>query len=267
MVIITAAVAARNWLGVSGVWAALNAGGSATAGCRACLKACECAAAPRARPTALRGRVAGELRCPGNAGVAQPARHAVAVGGAAVLAHLPLADQRAQFDLDADDRAQHRRDIVVGRVGDRPRLFARGLVSIGQARHERAQPRRVVDRAQSAAALRDHVVPGRHDLAVLGLARVEARRDVGLRTLEHHQRIAIGARFAPHRVRARDVRAQDAGAAGRVGIEHERHRVRGQLAGRVLRHQHAERMLAEQGVQHLGAFLYEMGGQVHGGSG
>ena len=110
---------------------------------------------------------------------------------------------------------QHRLDEVGRRVGHRPGRGAAAFVAVGQARHEGAQPGAVVDRAQPAARLHHHVVPGRHDLAVLGLARVPGRRDVAVRALEDDEGIDVVARLRPERVGARDVGAQHAGRASR----------------------------------------------------
>ena len=86
------------------------------------------------------------LRCPGH--LRQAGGDALAVGARTVLAHLPLADQRGQRDLDADDRLQHRLDVVVRRIADRPDRRAAaalggraaGLVTLGQPGDEGAQP-------------------------------------------------------------------------------------------------------------------------------
>jgi hypothetical protein len=99
---------------------------------------------------------------------------------------------------------------------------------------------------------------------MLGLARVQRGRDVGLRPLEHDERFGVAARLAPHRVRTCDVGAQDARAAGRIGVEQERDRVRLQQARAVLRDQQAERVRTHELVKHLGAALFEVGRQVHG---
>jgi len=47
-------------------------------------------------------------------------------------------------------------------------------------------PIAVLHRTRHAVGVGHHVIPCGHDLAVLGLARVPARRDVGLGSLEHH---------------------------------------------------------------------------------
>jgi signal transduction histidine kinase/DNA-binding response OmpR family regulator len=193
--------------------------------------------------------------------VLQSSHHAFAVRGGAVLADLPLALQRDQLDLDADDRAHHAVDEIGRCVLDLPGLRAPALVALGELADQAPQPRRIVDRAQAAARLHGDVVPGRHDLAGLGLRRVPGRAHVGLRTLEDDQAVDVGARVAPDRIGARDVSAQGSlGAA--VRIEQEGNRVRSQAIAAESDEQ-AERTIVQQRMQHFGTALFEMRRQVH----
>src|SRR4029079_10883376 len=71
----------------------------------------------------------------------------------AVLTHLPLALDARDRDLDPDDRAELGVDVARRRVADLPRRGAGralpvALVPAGQTLDERAQPPRVLDRAQ-----------------------------------------------------------------------------------------------------------------------
>ncbi len=137
--------------------------------------------------------------------------------------HLPT--RAGEHDFDADDGTQHRCDVVVGRIAHRPGRGALRLMDVGEPLHQHMQPRRLIDRAQPTARLHRHVVPGRHDFAVLGLARVERRRHIRLRALEDHQRVEVKPGITPQRVGARDMAAQGS-ERGRLGVDQERQRVR-----------------------------------------
>ena len=133
------------------------------------------------------------------------------------------------------------------------------FVVLGQAPHQRAQPRRVVDRGERAARLNHRVVPGRHHLAMLALARVPARRDIGLGPGEDHER--LHRRVAPQRVGARDMAAQ---RAMRSFVRRELHR--DQVGRRAVGRgddERGQRPLAHQRDQRLAIGLLEMLGQVH----
>ena len=123
-----------------------------------------------------------------------------------------------------------------------------------------------VEQLQGAARLDHRVVPSRHHLAMLGLARVAVGRDIAIGALEHHQRgrVARPGRELPDRVGARHMADQGAEFAP-IGVEHERDRVGHRCTLFVLRDQQAQWMLAQQLMQHGRAGFFEMGGQVHRG--
>ena len=66
-----------------------------------------------------------------------------------------------------------------------------------------------------------NVVPGRHDLAVLVLRRVERRADVLMRPLENDKAFGRRGQFVPLRVAACEVSAQRATLRA-VGVDQER---------------------------------------------
>jgi len=59
------------------------------------------------------------------------------------------------------------------------------------------KPAGVVDHHRPSARLDDDVVPGRHNLAVLGLRRIPAGRDVALRPLENYKRVIAAKQRRP----------------------------------------------------------------------
>ena len=137
-----------------------------------------------------------------------------------------------------------------------------GFVRVDQPVQVGEQPAGVVDHPRHAVRMDDRVVPRRHHLAVLALARVPRRRDVGLRALEDHHRVDAARVRAPHRVGPRHVRDQRAVLAA-LGIDQERH-VIGEQPAVGLRDPGTERMRAHQRMQD-GQVGFFMGfGDVHG---
>ena len=102
----------------------------------------------------------------------KPFGNAATIRLATVLADLPLAVDRGDLDLDADDALQLRSDELVGRVANGPGYHALGLMAVGQPVDLRPNPLAVLDHAHPAPDLDDGVVPGRHHLAGLALGLI-----------------------------------------------------------------------------------------------
>src|SRR6185437_1637390 len=128
----------------------------------------------------------------------EPGDDALAVGGAAVLARLPLAPDVEDLDLDADDRAALHRDEIGWRVADRPGRFPALLERLRQLLDLLGEPGVVRD-LRPALGLDHGVIPGRHDFARLPLGRVPGGRDVMVMALEHDERVRRGFEIAPLR--------------------------------------------------------------------
>ncbi|KGD50897.1 negative transcriptional regulator domain protein [Burkholderia pseudomallei] len=181
-----------------------------------------------------------------------------------VLAELAFADEPRDVDLQADDRLQHRVDVVPGRVADLPWHRLRRLVRAREAGDHAAHERRFVAHGDAPVRMDDDVVPGRHLPVQFVLARIPVRRDVGVARAEHGEDFVAVRHLLPDRIRARDVRAQHAERAfARRELERDVVRVESAVA---VRDQDAERVLRDQRVQRVGAVLFEMSGDVHGGS-
>lgn len=194
--------------------------------------------------------------------VAQAAHHPGAVGRAAVLAHLPLALDPRDGNLDADDGLELGVDEVRRRVVHRPRQRTAALLGVGQVGELAAQPDGILHRPGPAPGVHRGVVPGGHDTAGLGLGGVPRRAHVARFALEHHQAFGHAGEFAPVGVGPRHVGAQHAVSA-LVGIDQEGHR-RGHQPGRAVGDEERQRMGAHQRVQRGGIAFAERGGDVHG---
>src|SRR5574343_1316481 len=116
------------------------------------------------------------------------------VFGRLVLADLPLSNQAFDDDLDADDGAEHLGDVVGGCVIDAPWKRQGGLVLGGQRVELGEQQVAVVDQSQFAIGMDCRVVPGRHDLAVLGLGGVAGRADIAVRAFENDEDFPVDPR-------------------------------------------------------------------------
>jgi shikimate dehydrogenase len=166
--------------------------------------------ARRAAAESLRAARVRALDQVGAAGVAplpQAVDHASDVRDGPVLAELRLCLDAGDQQLDADDGAQLALDEGTGRVVHRPRARIAGLVLGGEAADDRLGPRGVVVDDQLAVHVRGHVVPRWHHAAMLGLGRVERRRDVRVRAAHDRQRLAARGQL-PLGVVARDVAVQ-----------------------------------------------------------
>src|SRR5574343_851913 len=114
--------------------------------------------------------------------------------GRLVLADLPFADQALDDDLDANDGAEHLGDVVGRCVIDAPWMRQGGLVRGGQRVELGEQPVAVVDQSQFAIGMDCRVVPGRHDLAVLGLGGVAGGADIAVRAFENDEDFPVDPR-------------------------------------------------------------------------
>ena len=178
-----------------------------------------------------------------------------------VLVELPLADQPADRELEADDAAEQPLDVVLGGVGHLPGLVAVRLVVGRQPGDVGRQPGAILDEAEPAVGVDHDVVPLRRDPAGLLLAGVPVGRDVAARPLEDHQRLEVRRGVAPHPVAAGDVPAEGA-VRGRRRIEIERQVVGEQPAG-AEGDDGGERLVPHQRVHRLDARFLEVLRHVH----
>src|SRR5690348_11657514 len=148
----------------------------------------------------LRHVVLAFRRCGGESGT-----RAFLIGGVAVLAELVAADQRFDAQFDADDVAHLRTHVIVGRIADVPTVFGSRFVAVGELDKQFVQARFVVERHELAARFHREVVPGRHLARIVLLAGIPRRRHVGVRPLEHDQRVGTFGRNLPLRVVAREM--------------------------------------------------------------
>jgi shikimate dehydrogenase len=195
----------------------------------------------------------------GVAAVAQPVDHALDVGGRPVLAQLGLGLDPGDQQLDPHDGPELTGDELRRRVVHRPGTCAGRLVLAGEAAHQILGPAGVVVHYETAVHVRGHVVPRRHDPAVLGLGRVPGRRDVRIRPADDRHRLPL-CRKLPLRVVPRQVAVQRAMIADPRHIherQHRRHqpvrRHRHQICRAVVTQQLADRRLIGR----------EMGWNVH----
>ena len=129
--------------------------------------------------------------------LAQPADHALHIGGRPVLAELGLRLDPADHQLHAHDRAQLPLDEGARRVVNRPRMVPVGLVLGRQPADQVLGPHRVVVHDELPVDVRGHVVPGRHDPPVLNLGRVKPRGDVRVPRSAHDRERLAGHRQPP----------------------------------------------------------------------
>ena len=134
----------------------------------------------------------------------QPVRHLL------VLTRLELRFEAIDGNLDADDGARHLLDVRGRRVGDAPWCLLPGLVPIRQSLQHVPLPLGIFHGMGDAMRMDHGVVPGGHDLSVRLLARVPAGRDVGLRSLEDHDRRRFAIERAPDVIGAGHVADQRA---------------------------------------------------------
>ena len=114
--------------------------------------------------------------CAGGAVAFETGDDALPVGDRAILRKLPLADEPRHRNLHADDGAEQLFDVLGGRIAHVPGIGARLLVTIAsESSTMLPQPGGVMHDVRSAVRMHGHVVPGRHDFAVLLLRRVPAR--------------------------------------------------------------------------------------------
>src|SRR6266511_4214601 len=91
--------------------------------------------------------------------LAQPLDHAVDIGVRAVLAELELRFDPLDRDLDADDRAQLARDILLRRVVHRPWLGPACLVVVRESPYDVLHPGGIVVHGHRPVDMRGDVVP------------------------------------------------------------------------------------------------------------
>ncbi len=137
----------------------------------------------------------------------------------AVLAQLGLGDHPLRHDPQGDDRLQHPLHVIRRRIRHPPGPVAvqPPLVPRGQQAHRRPLRLRVMLKADPPRHMHHLVVPGRHMAVMLGLRRVEVRRDIGILPPEHRQHLvprprSAGACHWPARC-ARSARPADPAAA------------------------------------------------------
>ena len=88
----------------------------------------------------LQDRMASATRADSPPASDRPCDRSGDVGFGSILAELALGLDRGDLQLDADDRLQHRLDVVGRSVGDCPRSGESRLVVLGQPSHERTLP-------------------------------------------------------------------------------------------------------------------------------
>ena len=104
---------------------------------------------------------------PGAALFQQSLHNTCPVARVLVLTDLPLALQRQNLDLDPHDAFQLPRQIVLGRIRNRPGCLAVFLIAPGQIVQKRRQPLRVAVKPQNSVSMNDRIVLGRNDLPVV----------------------------------------------------------------------------------------------------
>ena len=108
----------------------------------------------------------------------------------------------------------------------------------------------------------DHlVVPGRHAPMCLLLARIPVGRDVAVNATENHEDSVVVPNVAPNRIRTGNVSDENA-ASARLFIQQERQVVCFQ-ACRCVRHQHAQRVVADDAMEFLNPRFGELLRNVH----
>ncbi len=105
------------------------------------------------------------------------------------------------------------------------------------------------------------VVPGRHHLGIVVLARVIAGADVGIRTCKHQQRLAAALQVLPLAIGSRQV-AVDRAELALVGVQQYR-QVSGQQAVVAVADQGGEAGALHVLVQMLKVVILEGFGDVH----
>ena len=101
-------------------------------------------------------------------------------------------------------------NVVGGGVGDFPRIDATCFMTIRQRTDQVAQAISVGENFGRAVSVHSDVVPGRHDFAVFGFARVKPRADVSLGTGKNHQRFGAVLQFLPLRIGPGEVAVEGA---------------------------------------------------------
>src|SRR5690606_12190979 len=206
----------------------------------------------------------GLLRLPAGHLLAGQARHGVGARGqrrrdalalrrALVLAELGLALEARHAQLEADDAAQHALPVALREA--LPALPVPGLVRVDELVEELLVGLRVADHPRPSVGVHRQVVPGRHALERV----VVARRYVGVRPVEHGQDL-LALDVAPLRVGLREVAAQEDLLALDL---HRQRQVRGDGPALAHRHAHREAVRAHERQHGLGAFHLELGGDVH----
>ena len=115
----------------------------------------------------------------------QPFGDAATVGFRPVLAHFPLAFDRLDLDLDADNAAQLAFDVGSRRIADRPRGSTAFLMSLGESFDLRVEPSGIGTKPCHAAGLNHRVIPCWHDLTCFAFCRIQGGAYIGLRPLKH----------------------------------------------------------------------------------
>ena len=171
-----------------------------------------------------------------------------------------LASMRAISSSRPTMRASLRSDVVLRRIGERPRIRSTRLVALDQPADVRDQPVGIVDGRDRAVCLDGDVVPGRHDLAGKALLLVPSsarRRRRGRRRsqgppLPHRHR----QRSMPRSRATGDCRAPDGHAASRaepvITVEQHRQDRRAEAVG----------PMRDERRRHDGAQLREVRGRV-----
>ncbi len=147
----------------------------------------------------------GDVRVVAVVALAEPFHDALLVGGFAILAHLPLAFEPGDGEAKADNAAQHDIDEGLRRIRGGPRHGFVALLLRGQFTDMAEQPVLLRHHLGPAIGVHDRIIPGRHDLSVLGLRGIPVGRDVALRSLEDHQRFAAFGQVLAMRIGARQV--------------------------------------------------------------
>src|SRR5262245_23463278 len=144
----------------------------------------------------------GDLKIVAHSSLPETADDAIAILHVAILTHLPLALQPRDGQAESDNATQHRLNVGLGCIRERPWHSFAPLLLSGQLGDVAPYPIRLLHHLRLTIDVNDCIIPRRNDFRVLGFRGVPVGCDVSLRSLEDHQGFVALSKMLPVRVGA-----------------------------------------------------------------